>query len=322
MPVALRELFERGGVILDGGLGSMLIAAGLEAGSPPEEWNHTNPDALTRIHASYLAAGSDVISTNTFGATPARLKDHGLGDQLRSINTAGVRLARDAIARFREGREDENRRQGSGNEGTDARFVALSIGPTGKMLPPVGAASEEEVKAEFTGQFRSIEDDVDLVLIETIFDLREGLIALEAAKDIFRHPVAVSLTCNKNPRGFFTVMGDEAGAAVKQLQAAGADIVGANCSLASGDMLELAEVLRQSTELPVLCQPNAGNPTVENRVPVYNQRPEEFAGEAMKLFEKGINAVGGCCGTTPDFIRELYARLRPGTPKPESAEGL
>ncbi len=321
MPVAVRELFERGGVLLDGGLGSMLIAAGLQAGSPPEEWNHTNRDVIMTVHASYLAAGSDVISTNTFGATPARLEGHGLGDQLRSINTAGVRLARDAVARFRGGRADKNQRRDSGNEAADARFVALSIGPTGKMLPPVGAASEDEVKAEFTGQFRSIEDDFDFVLIETIFDLREGLLALEAAKDTFPYPVAVSLTYNTNPRGFFTVMGDEAGAAVKQLQAAGADVVGANCSISSGDMLALADVLRRNTDLPILCQPNAGNPTVENRVPVYKQRPEEFAGDAMKLFEKGINAVGGCCGTTPDFIREVSARLRPGRPKPEGAAG-
>jgi methionine synthase I (cobalamin-dependent) len=299
----LRRRFAGGGILFDGGLGTMLIASGLGAGAPPEEWNLTNPDTLSRIHGAYLEAGSHIISSNTFGASPSRLQSHELGGRLREINTAGVRLASDAVDKYTSA--DPDRARGEGR-----RLVALSVGPSGKMLPPVGQASEAEIRSEFAAQFQSIDADFDLVLIETIFDLKEGLTALDVAKNTLPHPVAVSLTYDKKPRGFFTVMGDEASAAAGELERAGADIIGANCSIASGDMLELAEVLKRSTELPILCQPNAGEPTMRYRTPVYDQAPDDFAKDAILLFEKGIHAVGGCCGTTPDFIRQVSRRLR------------
>lgn len=285
----------------------MLIAAGLQTGAAPEEWNLTRPDELRRIHASYLQAGSDVISTNTFGATAARLASHGLGDRLRDINTAGVRLAGDAVAGFREGKHGVGSRDSLRPAGE--KCIALSIGPTGKLLPPVGPATEDEIRGEYLAQIESIDDDFDLVVVETIFDLREGVIALQTAKSLLPCPVAVSLTYEAKPRGFFTMMGNEAGDAVRELEAAGADIVGANCSISSADMLRLAALMRRSTDLPILCQPNAGNPALKNGLPVYEQRPQEFAGDAVRLLDMGINAVGGCCGTTPDFIRELSTRV-------------
>jgi 5-methyltetrahydrofolate--homocysteine methyltransferase len=121
--------------------------------------------------------------------------------------------------------------------------------------------------------------------------------------------VVVTLTFNKNPRGFFTIMGDEVAPSIGRLEKAGADVVGANCTIASREMLELAPLLREATSLPVLCQPNAGSPTVKKGIPVYEQTPEDFAGDAIRLFEMGINAVGGCCGTTPEFIREVARRM-------------
>ncbi len=305
--------FRKGGVLFDGAMGSMLIAEGLPSGASPEEWNRSRPATIRRIHESYLEAGADFITTNTFGATPSRLESFGLGDELRVLNNTAVRLAREAISEFADAETQKGTGRGA-KESTEPRagdkFIALSLGPTGKMLPPVGNSTEEAIKREYTGQIGSIEEAFDLILIETIFDVREGILALEAAKSLVSVPVAVTLTYTRNPIGFFTIMGDAPEATMERLEAAGADIVGANCSISSGDMLELAAVLRESTELPILCQPNAGSPEMKNGVPVYNQRPSEFAGDAIRIFEKGIQAVGGCCGTTPEFIREAYTRMR------------
>jgi len=287
----LLERFAKGRILFDGGLGTMLIAAGLTAGAPPDEWNLSHPDVLLRIHKAYLDAGSDFISTNTFGSSPSRLQAHGLEDTPEDVIAAGIRLARSAA--------DES-----------VGSVALSIGPTGKMFPPVGTATQDEIRSEFVAQFRGVDDAVDLVLLETFLDLREAMIALEVARATLSHPVGVSLTYNRNPKGFFTIMGNEASQAVRELASAGADIIAANCSIASGDMVDLADVVRAATTLPILCQPNAGNPIIRNGKACYDQTPEEFADDAIQLYDRGVNAVGGCCGTTPDFIREVASRIR------------
>jgi methionine synthase I (cobalamin-dependent) len=287
-----------GGFLFDGGMGSMLIAAGLEIGAPPEGWNLSNPDVVRGIHQSYLEAGARVVGTNTFGATPSRMAGFGLGEDLDKVNNAAVALAREAV-------EGANIAPSEAME----NFVALSVGPTGKMFAPVGTADEGEIRAEFEGQIKSIKEKIDLVLVETMFDLREALIAVEAAKEYAAVPVAATLTFTKTPRGFFTIMGNECEKAIKQLEASGVDVVGANCTIASPEMVELAQTLRDSTSLPVLCQPNAGSPAVKDGMPVYEQSPGKYADDVLRLFELGINAVGGCCGTTPDFTREVFSRM-------------
>jgi 5-methyltetrahydrofolate--homocysteine methyltransferase len=264
-------------------------------GLPPEEWNRSRPEVVRGIHESYLDAGARLIETNTFGCTPSRMTGFGLGDDLAELNNAAVRLAREAVDKLNGPRDD--------------RYVVLSIGPTGKMLPPVGNATEENIRADYEGQLGCLTEPVDLILIETIFDLKEGLIGLEAARKHTNVPVAVTMTFSKNPRGFFTIMGNAAADSLQQLEQAGADVVGANCTLASEEMVELAAVLRDSTGLPLLCQPNAGKPTVKHGLPVYEQTASEFAEDAGRLYAAGVNAVGGCCGTTPDFIREVHSKL-------------
>jgi 5-methyltetrahydrofolate--homocysteine methyltransferase len=308
----LLQRFSEGRLLFDGAIGSMLIAAGLKTGAPPEEWNRSKPDKVSHVHTSYLRAGAQIIETNTFGGTPSRLTSFGLGDEVEEINRAAVRLARGAVSEYVSSADVRRLSPDVSNDKKSAagkKWIAFSIGPTGKMLPPVGNAGEEEIRAEFRTQIASVKNTVDLFLIETIFDLREGIIALGAAKDLTDVPVAVTLTFNQNPRGFFTIMGDEVTASIRRLEEAGADVVGANCTIASREMLELALLLREATSLPVLCQPNAGSPTVKKGIPVYEQSPEDFAGDASRLFEMGINAVGGCCGTTPEFIRETAKRM-------------
>lgn len=283
----------RGSVLFDGGVGTMLIENGLEPGAPPEEWNCSRPDSVRNVHAAYIDAGADVITTNSFGATPARLERYGLGDRLAELNNAAVRLANDAVAG----------RMHSEGGGDRPRFVAFSVGPTGKMLPPVGQADEAEIEANFTAQIESLDETVDLVIGETFFDVREALIALGVLKRALDVPVGISMTFNRTPRGFFTVMGDTVPESLGRLEAQDADFIAANCSIASEDMRELAKELRAYTQLPLLCQPNAGSPTVVDGKPTYAQRPEEFAKDVTAMLDFGIEAVGGCCGTTPDFIR-------------------
>lgn len=297
--VTIMERFAEGHLLFDGGMGSMLIGLGLATGWPPEEWNVSRPEVIGDVHRAYLEAGADVIETNTFGSTPGRLKTHNLGNRIAELNTRGVRLAREAVA--------------ESTPATHHRFVALSMGPSGAMLPPVGTADRAQVGAEFTEQIDALGEGElpDLVLIETMIDLREAVIALETVRSMIDVPVAVSMTYNRNPRGFFTVMGDEATATTKHLEAAGVDVIAANCSITSHDMLDLAKLLRDTTTLPVLCQPNAGNPTLRNGVPVYDQAPQEFAEHALDMLSAGINAVGGCCGTTPDFIRCVSDAIGP-----------
>lgn len=301
-----------GGFLFDGAMGSMLIAAGLAPGKSPEEWNITCPAVIRDVHAEYLDAGADVITTNTFGSTPSRLDGFGLGNDTGAINTAGVRLARDAVSQFNLMRDTCAPCSIAGTQprpDTRERLVALSIGPTGKMLPPVGNATDDEIKSEFTGMIEGMDALPDIVLIETMFDLREALIALEVVKQSLAAVIVVTLTYDKNPRGFFTVMGNEARQSVGVLEDAGVDVVGANCTLTSAGMVDLARVMRGSTSLPILCQPNAGQPTVRDGAPAYNQTPSEFADDVERMFETGINAVGGCCGTTPEFINEVSDRV-------------
>ncbi len=301
----------RGDVVFDGAMGTMLIGRGLRPGRPPEEWNVEHPEIVRSVHAAYLDAGAEVIETNTFGGTPARLRSFGLGGAASDINTAGTRIAREAVSSMPAGPfpDSPKRESGSAPKSPRKRFVAVSIGPSGMMLPPVGQATEVEIEAEFRAQIEGLGGLHDLIVIETMFDLREALVALDAARAATAVPIAVTLTYAKNPRGFFTIMGDELRISVRRLADAGADVVGANCTLASGEMIELARVLRASTDLPVLCQPNAGKPRLHEGSPVYDQTAAEFAGDASELFRLGINAVGGCCGTTPAFIRELRSKM-------------
>jgi methionine synthase I (cobalamin-dependent) len=295
-------ILNSGPVLFDGGMGTMLINNGLEPGAPPEAWNRSRPDVIRGVHTAYIEAGADVVTTNSFGATPARLENYGLGGTTAELNNAAVSLAREAIADSGVGEVNRDR----------PRFVAFSVGPTGKMLPPVGQAEEAEIESEFAAQVESLDQPVDLVIGETFFDIREALIALAVLKDAVDCPVGMSMTFNKTPRGFFTVMGDAMTESALRMEAQGADFIAANCSIASPDMLELAGMLRAVTTLPLLCQPNAGNPTVVDGTPTYAQRPKDFAADVTNMIAAGINAVGGCCGTTPEFIRyasEMISRL-------------
>ena len=287
-------------LLLDGGMGTMLMARGLPAGVAPELWNVERPDDVRAVHAAYVEAGADGVHTNTFGANPERLAKHGLADRLEELIVAGVRAARLS----------------------GATWVLGDVGPSGVYLPPVGTATPEAWREGFERQGRAlVEAGVDALHIETMSDRREALAALEALTAVAPGvPVMVSLTYDRKKRGFFTAFGDSPGVAAAELLSAGAAAVGANCSLSSRDMGGLAEELLGAAEGPTLFQPNAGRPEATAEGVRYDQSPEEFAAEVASIASLGAAAVGGCCGTDPAFIRALRALLPSSVPAGEEGE--
>jgi methionine synthase I (cobalamin-dependent) len=279
------RLRRRETTLLDGGLGSLLIARGLAGGEAPESWVLSRPDDVRRAHGDYVGAGSDAVHTATFGANAIRLARYSLADRCEELNAEAVRLARES----------------------GARFVLADVGPTGEYLPPVGTGDRRSWKEAFVRQGRALAAAVpDAFHVETMTDLREALIALEALKENAPSlPAMVSLTFEKKKRGFFTIMGDALAGALRSLAEAGADAVGANCTLASADMRLLAEEARAAVDLPLVIQPNAGAPEMQSGTVFYSQAPEAFAEEMAQVASLGVELVGGCCGTDPRFIRAL-----------------
>jgi 5-methyltetrahydrofolate--homocysteine methyltransferase len=287
---AILELAKKRTVIFDGAMGTMLMAAGLKAGESPELWNIEKPSLVTDIHRKYYEAGSDVVHTNTFGGNAVKLADKGLSDKMDSINRTAAKLAREACP--------------------VGKFVAGDIGPTGKLLKPLGDLVIEEAEEAFFWQAQALlNGGVDLMSIETMFSLDEALAALRAAKRLGDVLVVAALTFNRTKKGFFTMMGEGVSQAVSAFEQAGADVIATNCSLGSRDMIDLTKALRSATGKPILVQPNAGKPVTQKGVTSYQQTPAEFAQDGKTIKNSGADMIGGCCGTNPEFIRALARSL-------------
>ena len=285
------EKIKKRGLIFDGGMGSMLIDQGLQGGQAPELWNLTHPDRIQKIHQAYFDAGADIVSANTFGASASKLAKMGVTQSMGDINRAGVRLARQASS--------------------EGQYVAADFGALGEMLAPMGPLSESEAKAEFTRQAAILEDEgVDLFIIETIFDLKLAICALAAIRSVSDNPIICSMTFQKTPKGFFTIVGNSPEQSMARLVEAGAWAVGANCSLGSETMVDLAAKIRKSVNVPIIIQPNAGLPerTDDGNV-FYPENETAFANNINKIKELGVEIVGGCCGTTPVYIKRIKETL-------------
>jgi methionine synthase I (cobalamin-dependent) len=270
----------------------MLLASGLPTGGTPELWNLEQPGIVEEIHRQYYEAGSDVVHTNTFGGTALKLADKGHAEKAELVNVEAVRIARKACP--------------------EGRFVAGDIGPTGRMLPPVGTARVEELEEAFYLQAKALlQGGADLISIETMFSLEEALAAVRSAKKAGSCPVVAAVTYNKTPNGFFTMMGEGVAQSVEAFEKAGVDVIASNCTLGSGDALELVKDMRAATTLPVLIQPNAGKPVADDGGPTrYEQTAQEFARDIKRLIDAGADMVGGCCGTNADFIREMARHIK------------
>ncbi len=284
---------EQGGPVIlwDGAVGTQLMARGL-TGKVPEMWNIDRPEALSAIHTDYLAAGSQVVQTNTFGATRTKLAMSGLEDKIEQVNQMAVQAARAAVDQAGRG------------------LVAGDIGPCGQMLQPSGPLSESQALEVFKEQADLlVSAGADFISIETMFDLAEARAAVLAAKQVCNLTVVAHMTFSKTQRGFFTMMGVTPEDAVLGLGEAGADMVGANCNVAMPEMVELIGQMRAATDLPLIAQANAGDPQIVDGETVYSETPEAFAASAPALTSAGASAIGACCGSTPRFVAALRDKL-------------
>ena len=276
-------------LFFDGGTGSILQEKGLQPGELPETWNLLHPDRILDLHRGYLEAGADIYNTNTFGAN--RLK---FPENLDEIVTAAVKLAKEA--RTQAGRDED-------------AYVALDIGPTGKLLAPMGDLSFDDAVDIFGEVVRiGAREGADLVLIETMNDSYEAKAAVLAAKENCDLPVFI--TCVFDGSGKM-LTGGTPESVVAMLEGLGVDALGVNCSLGPAQMIPIVERLVKAAHVPVLVNPNAGLPKSVDGKTVYDVGPEEFAGYMKQIAALGAAAVGGCCGTTPDYIRAEIAAVRP-----------
>ncbi|MDR3136800.1 MAG: homocysteine S-methyltransferase family protein [Coriobacteriales bacterium] len=288
----IRSFVRENVLLLDGAMGTMLQRRGLEPGELPELLNLSAPDDITAIHAAYLKAGANVITTNTFQANEYKLGSQAL---VNEVVAAAVGCARAA----------------------GARHVALDVGPLGQLLAPMGSLSFERAYAAFQVQMQAGERaGADLIIIETIADPYEAKAAILAARETTQLPIICTLTFDANGRTF---VGCDARTAVLSLQELGLAAFGANCSLGPSALRPIIKVMLEYCQLPVVLQANAGMPVIREGQTVYATGPEQYAREVLELVDQGVGIVGGCCGTTPAYIQlicEGLAGIKPRPPRP------
>jgi len=283
----LTELLESGRTVLgDGAMGTMLQLAGLTDGAP-ERWNVERPDVISAIHRAYVEAGSDFISTNTFGGTRNRLQLDGLADRVAELNEAGARLARDAAG---------------------PRLVAGSIGPTGELMEPLGLLTPDGARESFAEQARALKaGGVDFALIETMSALEEAQAAVAGARDAGL-PVAVTMSFDTN---FHTMMGVKPARAVATLAGWGVRLIGANCGNGPAEisriMAEMAQAQPEGVFL--MAKSNAGMPRWKDDRITYGGTPEVMAEYARSMLALGVRVIGGCCGSAPEHVASMRAAL-------------
>ena len=296
--ISLKERIKKGLFLLDGAMGTQLIARGIEAGTCNDYLNIESPDIISDIHRSYLEVGSDAVLTNTFGANKYALERHGFAEQAVRINGAGAQIARRAAG--------------------EQRFVLGDIGPSGDFLQPLGSLEPQKLKDAFAAQAQVLlVRGVDGFVIETMTALDEATIAIEAARSVSGDlPVFASMAFDRAGDGFRTMMGVDVESAVSKIVSLGADGVGFNCGTVSLDeYVELAEkfvslVRALSDDIAIYAEPNAGRPELVEDRAVYKVSPEDFAAAAEKIHSAGVNIIGGCCGTGPAHIEALCRKLR------------
>ena len=282
--LGILERISNGEVLIsDGASGTFLQQNGLDPGGCPEEFNISHPEIVQKMARSYFNAGSDMVLTNSFGGTRFRQNHYGFAEKVDEFNRLAAEHAK--------------------SQSPPGTFVFGSVGPTGEFLEPLGSVSEEEMYKAFCNQVTSLEKGgADGVVIETMTALDEASIAIRAAKEKTNLTVISTMTFDKGPRGYFTMMGVTPEQAAVELVKAGADIVGTNCGNGIDNMIEIASMMRDATDYPLLVHSNAGIPSLKNGEILYPEPPDFMAERFMILKEIGINIIGGCCGTGPEHI--------------------
>ncbi|MBI5629033.1 MAG: homocysteine S-methyltransferase family protein [Candidatus Rokubacteria bacterium] len=283
-------------LVFDGGYGTALFEAGLANGACPELWNDTHGDVVRGIHAGYFAAGSDLVETNTFGATRLKLNEYGIGDRNRELNEKGAWLARSVCP--------------------PGGYVAGSIGPTSRLpaeYEPLGDTTDEEYVATFREQAEALaEGGVDIVAVETMMVPQEAVAAIRACKAATDRPVMATMffqyeELHDRDR---TMWGESPADVARNLVAAGADIVGMNCGRGPDRAISIIREMRAATSVPLVAYPNAGLPITSGDRTTYELGPEAMAKEYPALLDAGCSIVGGCCGSGPEHVRLIAEVVR------------
>lgn len=291
----ITEFLKHNIIYLDGGMGTLLQDAGLCPGEHPERWNLSHADRITDIHRAYFDAGSHIVNTNTFGANCLKFSE----EELEQIVVAAVENAK---------------RAKESSSGTQEKFIALDIGPTGRLLRPYGDLDFEDAVEVFAKTVRiGARCGVDLIMIETMSDSYETKAAVLAAKENSDLPVFVSNAYGEDGK---LMTGATPEAMVAMLEGLRVDAIGVNCSLGPRQLVPVVERMLACASVPVLFKPNAGLPESRNGKTVYDVTPSDFAATVGEMLDKGVRAAGGCCGTTPDYIAALTEATRDMKPKP------
>lgn len=294
----LRERLNKDLLIFDGGFGSQLQELGMKAGEIPEYYNIEHPKIIIDIHHRYLKAGADFITTNTFGANPLKLEQHKYSYQ--EVILAAIQNAKEA----KKIKPDA--------------YIALDIGPIGKLMEPMGTLTFDEVYQSVKQMVELVKEDIDVVLFETMTDIYELKASILAVKECSDLPVFATMTFETNGR---SLSGCDPLTMVNVLEGLKVDALGINCSLGPNEMAPIIENILESTSFPVMIQPNAGLPLLEDGQTVYPMKADEFIEAIVPLVKKGIAIVGGCCGTTPEFIQKLKENC-PTTVTPREVSSL
>ena len=283
------QLIADGPVVTDGAWGTQLQAQGLPGGTCPDQWNLSHADIVQQVPLQYIEAGSQIVLTNTFRANRISLASYNLADCVAAINREGVRISRQAAG----GRA----------------HVFASIGPTGKMLM-AGEVSEDELRAAFAEQAAALaEAGAEALVIETMAELEEAELAVEAARRTGL-PVVACVVFDSGAHHDRTMMGVTPEQAAQRLTAAGADVVGANCGQGIAGYVDICRRMRSATDRPLWIKANAGIPEIVDGQVVYRTSPAQFASYGPALLEAGAQFVGGCCGTSPAYIAALCQEIR------------
>lgn len=274
-------------LVSDGAWGTFLYAKGLGAGECPEIWNIDHPGDVKDIADSYINAGADMVETNSFGANRFKLMHYGLGDQASKLNEAAAAISR----------------QAAGN----SKIVLGSVGPTGKILM-MGEVTSEEIYEAYKEQVIALEKGgVDAIIIETMSDIDEAKLAIKAAKENTSCEIICTMTFDRTIEGEYrSMMGVSPTEMVQELLPEGVDIIGANCGNGIEGMVEIVKEIRiVDSEIPILVHANAGMPVYHDGVTLFPESPEQTAGFVKAIVKAGVNIIGGCCGTTPEHIRQI-----------------
>lgn len=287
------EYVNKNVTVLDGGMGTMLMRYGISTGQTPEGWNITHPEIVTAIHKGYFDAGANLVSTNTFGANPLKMGK----DELCEVIFAAVANAKRARSESSSDKE---------------KFIALDIGPLGQLLAPFGSLSFEGAYNAFSEVVKlGCEAGVDAVVVETMTSTLEAKAATLAVKENSDLPLIVSFAFSENGK---LLSGAECEAVVAMFEGLGADVIGVNCSLGPKSLFPIVRRMLAVASVPISFKPNAGLPEMTKNGVVYNVLPEEFASDVGAALDAGIMLVGGCCGTTPEYIEKLAKIAESRTP--------